>query len=163
VLKCATIVSITTKVEQDLPLKMIQAAFDWDRSAYERVLSPEFYTFRKAVVDPPPLDFDPIGQNWEDSNNHPKPPVVGRPVLDRLQVQWPLRIELGSDGYSPNWVSREGHPHWNPRSGRAPRSRASSRAAFVLGTGPPRSPPALLGIGGWCPSPPRPPRSTHHG
>jgi len=68
VLKCATIVSITTKVEQDLLLKMIQAAFDWDRSAYERVLSPKFYTFRKAVVDPSPLDFDPIGQNWEDSN-----------------------------------------------------------------------------------------------
>ena len=67
-LKCATTVSITTKVEQDLPLKMIQAAFNWDRSAYERVLSPEFYTFRKAVVDPPPLDFDLIGQNWEDSN-----------------------------------------------------------------------------------------------
>jgi len=69
VLKCATIVSITTKVEQDLPLKMIQAAFDWERSAYERVLPPELYTFRKAVVDPPPLDFDPIGQNWEDSNS----------------------------------------------------------------------------------------------
>jgi len=68
VLKCATIVSITTKVEQELPIKMIQAAFDWDRSAYERALSPECYTFRKAVVDPPPLDFDPIGQNWEDSN-----------------------------------------------------------------------------------------------
>jgi len=68
VLKGATIVSIMTKVEQDLPLKMIQAAFDWDRSAYERVLSAELYTFRKAVVDPPPLEFDPIGPNWEDSN-----------------------------------------------------------------------------------------------
>ena len=62
-LKCSTIVSITTKVEEDMPLKMNQAAFRWDKPAYERVLSPEFYTFRKAVVDPPPLDFDPTGQN----------------------------------------------------------------------------------------------------
>ena len=67
-LKCSTIVSITKKVEEDMSLKMIQTAFDWDRSAYERVFSPELYTFRKAVVAPPPLDFDPIGQNWEDSN-----------------------------------------------------------------------------------------------
>jgi len=58
----------------DLPLKMIQAAFDWARSAYERVLAPEFYTFRKAVVDPPPLEFDPIGQKWEDSDLRPNIP-----------------------------------------------------------------------------------------
>jgi len=86
VLKCATIVSITTKVEQDLPLKMIQAAFNWDRSAYERVLSPEFYTFRKAVVDPPPLDFDPIGQNWEDSNIKDKVSRCSLSALFRARV-----------------------------------------------------------------------------
>jgi len=72
--ECSTTVSKTTKVEQDLPLKMIQAALDWDRSAYERVLAPEFYTFRKAVVHPPPLDFDPIGRNWEDTNMRPNIP-----------------------------------------------------------------------------------------
>lgn len=46
-LKYVTIMSITTKVEQDLPQKMIQAAFDWNSSAYERGLSPEFTPFGK--------------------------------------------------------------------------------------------------------------------
>jgi len=85
--KCAAIVSITTKVEQNLPLKMIQAAFDWHRSAHERVLSTEFYTFRKAVVDPPTLDFDPTGQNWEDSNTGGNSQSKGRSWL----VEQPIR------------------------------------------------------------------------
>jgi len=56
-------------VEQGLQLKIIPAAFDRDKSAYERVLSPEFCIFRKAVVDPAPRDVNPIRQNWGDSKN----------------------------------------------------------------------------------------------
>jgi len=56
-------------------------------------ISRDIFSIRKAVVDLPSLDFDPIGQNWEDSNNEnripwrldARPPGPVRNGFKRLQ------------------------------------------------------------------------------
>jgi len=66
-----------SKMEENMKQMISQTPANWVRSALEARFLRSIYDFQEGAVDPASLDFDQIGQNWEDSNRPKKYRSIG--------------------------------------------------------------------------------------